>query len=72
MANLKLWQSLGISGMFALAQLNSIRVSVVVLIASLALSSIALLWVHLRVANFDSGKMPETRAVSASREGREA
>ena len=56
MANLKLWQSLGIGAMFGLARLNSVRMSVLVLIGALALSSTSLLWLHTRVANFDTGQ----------------
>ena len=56
MANRKLWQSLGIGAMFGLARLNSVRMSVLVLIGALALSSTSLLWLHTRVANFDSGQ----------------
>ena len=55
MANLKLWQSLGISAMFGLAQLNSLRLCAGLLLATLLLSSTSLLWVHTRVANLDSG-----------------
>ena len=55
MANLKLWQSLGISAMFGLAQLNSLRLCAALLLATLLLSSASLLWAHTRVANLDSG-----------------
>ena len=43
MANLKLWQSLGIGIMFGLAQLNSLKIAAVLLLGCLLLSSAALL-----------------------------
>jgi len=55
MANLKLWQSLGIGAMFGLARLNSLRLGAGLLLAALLLSSASLLWAHTRVANLDSG-----------------
>jgi len=60
MANLKLWQSLGIGAMFGIAQANQLRVGVLVLIVSLAVSSLSLVWMHTRVASLDSGK-PQLR-----------
>jgi len=56
MANLKLWQSLGIGTMFGLAQMNNLKPCAALLLAALALSSASLLYVHTRVANLDSGK----------------
>ena len=55
MANLKLWQSLGISAMFGLAQFNSLQLCAGILLCTLMLSSTSLLWAHTRVANLDSG-----------------
>ena len=55
MANLKLWQSLGIGVMFGLAQLNDLRLCCEILLGALLLGSLALLWAHTRVANLDSG-----------------
>ena len=56
MANLKLWQSLGIGLMFALAQMNDMKLSVLILMVALVLSSAALLGAHACVANLDSGR----------------
>ena len=56
MANLKLWQSLGIGVMFGIAQLNSLRLSAALLLGSLVLSSAALLCMHICVADLDSGQ----------------
>ena len=56
MANLKLWQSLGIGIMFGLAQLNNLKLCVIILLAGLAVSSTTLLACHTRIASFDTGK----------------
>lgn len=55
MANLKLWQSLGIAIMFGLGYLDDVRLCCIILLASLGASSLALLNAHTRVASFDSG-----------------
>lgn len=62
MANLKLWQSLGIGAMFGIAQLNSVEQGVWILVCTLALSAASLLWLHTRVANFDTGRLVEKEA----------
>lgn len=69
MANLKLWQSLGIGAMFGLAQLNDLHLTALLLLVALVLSSASLLWVHTRIANLDSGKTPRAslEVVSSSR-----
>ena len=59
MANLKLWQSLGIGAIFGLAQLNNLQLCAKLLLVALALSSASLLWTHTRIANLDSGKKPQ-------------
>jgi hypothetical protein len=56
MANLKLWQSAGIGIMFGIAELDDMRLGVLILIGALVLSSGALAWAHYRVANFDTGR----------------
>ena len=66
MANLKLWQSLGIGAMFGLAQLNDLHLTALLLLVALVLSSASLLWVHTRIANLDSGKKPQGAQVASS------
>ena len=65
MANLKLWQSLGIGIMFGLAQLNSLKIAAVLLLGCLLLSSAALLAGHVWVASFDTGKKRRAGATYA-------
>ena len=55
MANLKLWQSLGIGAMYALARLSDVKLCVLICLVSLLLSSASLLWLDARVARLDSG-----------------
>ena len=59
MANLKLWQSLGIAIMFGLATIDSISIVAVVLLVMQVISSICLLYVHKRVANMDGDRVVE-------------
>lgn len=66
MANIKLWQSLGIGAMFGLARLNDVATCVLICLVCLVLSSASLLWLDVRVADLDSG------AVYADRAGRAA
>ncbi len=55
MANLKLWQSLGIGAMFGLAKLNDVRLGALICLCSLGVSTLALVWAHARVASLDTG-----------------
>ena len=50
-----LWQSLGIGAMYGLARFSDVRLSVLVCLVSLVLSSASLLWLDVRVARLDSG-----------------
>lgn len=63
MANLKLWQSLGIAAVFGIAQLNDVKLTALICAGALALSSVGLLYAHKRVASLDSGR----RRVASSR-----
>ena len=57
MANLKLWQSLGISIMYGLNYVTQdIKLEALILLITLAVSSLFLLIAHFKVANFDTGK----------------
>lgn len=61
MANLKLWQSLGIGLMFGLAQLSNLRLSAALLLGLLVLSSAALLVAHIAIVDFDTGERRRRR-----------
>ena len=57
MANLKLWQSLGISIFYGLSYVTQdIKLEAFILLITLAVSSLFLLIAHFKVANFDTGK----------------
>jgi hypothetical protein len=57
MANLKLWQSLGISIFYALSSVTQdIKLEAVILLVTLGVSSLFLLIAHFKYANFDTGK----------------
>ena len=57
MANLKLWQSLGVAIVFGLAYMDSLPITGIILIACLLLSTAALMYAHYRVANLDTGEL---------------
>ena len=57
MANLKLWQSFGISIFYGLSSYTQdIKLEATILLVILGVSSFFLLLTHFKVANFDSGK----------------
>ena len=57
MANLKLWQSFGISIFYSLSYATQdIKLEAFILLVTLCVSSLFLLLAHFRVANFDSGR----------------
>ena len=56
MASQRLFQSLGVTLMFALAYTDSLSLAAAVLLAVLLLSTAALAWEHFRVASLDTGR----------------
>ena len=56
MASQRLFQSLGVTLMFALAYTDSVSRAAAVLLAVLLLSTAALAWEHFRVASLDTGR----------------
>ena len=57
MANLKLWQSLGISIFYGLSYVTQdIKLEASILLVTLVVSSLFLMIAHFRVASFDTGK----------------
>ena len=58
MANLKLFQSLGITITFVIAaNMDDIKKESLILLCTLVVSSLALVLAHFKVANLDTGKL---------------
>ena len=61
MANLKLWQSLGIAAVYGVAQLCDVKLTAAACLGFLGVAATAILWAHHRIVDLDTG-LPRRQA----------